>query len=145
MALLQDEVWILLCVKWALCHAISLLVFVTLRTFLCCILEMRAKLLFWWPLLKPHIHTLHSSSWSVNDGTFSSIQIADSLSVGTAPSNGYNRGPNKMEQQTPTLPPPKSRMKPRKSQNAPFSYPWFGGGGWRGGGVQISHLFCPRL
>ena len=52
----------------------------------------------------------------------------------------YNLGQNKMEQQTPI--PPKSRMKPRKSQNAPFSHPWFGG---EGGGVQISHLFCPRL
>ena len=37
---------------------------------------------------------------------------------------------------------PKSRMKPRKSQKAPFSHPLFGGGG---GGVQIFHLFCPRL
>ena len=38
----------------------------------------------------------------------------------------YNFGQNKMEQQTPI--PPKSRMKPRKSQNAPFSHPWFRGG-----------------
>ena len=26
-------------------------------------------------------------------------------------------------------PPPKSRMKPRESQNEPFSFPWLGGGG----------------
>ena len=37
--------------------------------------------------------------------------------------------------------PPNSRMKPRKSQNAPFSHPWFVGRV----GVQIFHLFCPRL
>ena len=36
-------------------------------------------------------------------------------------------GQNKMEQQTPIS--PKSRMKPRRSQNAPFSHPWFGGWG----------------
>ena len=39
----------------------------------------------------------------------------------------YYLGRNKMEQQTPI--PPKSRMKSRKSQNAPFSHPWFGGEG----------------
>ena len=39
---------------------------------------------------------------------------------------------------------PKSRMKPRKSQKAPFSYPLFGEGGG-GGAVHISYLFCPRL
>ena len=53
----------------------------------------------------------------------------------------YNLGKNKVEQQTPIPPPlptPKARMKPRKSQNAPFSHPWFGG-------FQISHLFYPRL
>ena len=38
----------------------------------------------------------------------------------------YSLGQNKMEQQTPIS--PKSRMKQRKSQNAPFSHPWFGGG-----------------
>ena len=40
---------------------------------------------------------------------------------------------------------PKSRMKPRKSQKAPFSYPLFGEGGGGGGAVHISYLFCPRL
>ena len=38
-----------------------------------------------------------------------------------------NPGQNKMKQLTPI--PPKSRMKPRKSQNAPFSHSWFGGRG----------------
>ena len=33
----------------------------------------------------------------------------------------YNLGQSKFEQQTPI--PPKSKMKPRKSQNAPFSHP----------------------
>ena len=49
-----------------------------------------------------------------------------------------NLGQNKKEQQTPIS--PKSRMKPHKSQNAPFPHPWFGGRR-----VQIFHLFCPRL
>lgn len=53
-----------------------------------------------------------------------------------------NLGHDKMEQQTPH-PPSKSRMKPRTSQNALFSHPCFGGEG--GGGVQIFHLFYPRL
>ena len=35
---------------------------------------------------------------------------------------------------------PNSRMKPRKSQNAPISHHR---GGEGGGGVQIFHLFCP--
>ena len=36
----------------------------------------------------------------------------------------------KWNSKPPTLP-PKSRMKPRKSQKAPFSHPWFGGRGFR--------------
>ena len=43
--------------------------------------------------------------------------------------NTYNLGQCKMEQQTPILPPPKSRMKQYKSQNAPFSHPKFEGRG----------------
>ena len=50
-----------------------------------------------------------------------------------------NLGQNKKEQQTPIS--PKSRIKPCKSQNVPFPHPWFG----VVGGVQIFHLFCPRL
>ena len=41
----------------------------------------------------------------------------------------YNLGQNKMEQRTPI--PAKSRMKLHKSQNAPFSHPWFGGRGYK--------------
>ena len=48
----------------------------------------------------------------------------------------YNLGRNKMEQQTPI--PPKSRMKSRKSQNAPFSHLWFGG---EGGGLRFFIYF----
>ena len=43
---------------------------------------------------------------------------------------------------SPPPPPCKSRMKQHKSQNAPISHPWLGGGRE---GVQIFHLFCPRL
>ena len=41
-----------------------------------------------------------------------------------------NLGQNKMKQRTPI--PAKSRMKLHKRQNAPFSHPWFRGGGGRG-------------
>lgn len=43
----------------------------------------------------------------------------------------------KMAQQSPIPPPPKSRIKPHKSQNAPFSYSCcWGGGGVRKGGIN---------
>ena len=52
----------------------------------------------------------------------------DQLSLAIAfrqlePGTGYNLGQDKMEKQTPIFPStPKSRMKPRKSQNTPFSH-----------------------
>ena len=51
----------------------------------------------------------------------------------------YNLGQNKMEQQTPI--PPKSRMKAREGQKRAI----FPSLIWGGGGVEVFHLFCPRL
>ena len=55
--------------------------------------------------------------------------------------SNYNLEQNKMEQQRPV--PPNSRMKPRKAKTRHFPIlSWFWG---EGTGVQIFHLFCPRL
>ena len=62
---------------------------------------------------------------------FARVVISLFLSRNISELKNYNLGLNKMEQETPH--PPKSRMKPCESQNAPFSQPWFGGMGDQAG------------
>ena len=54
----------------------------------------------------------------------------------------YNLGQNKMEQQANRTPPPKSRIKLRKSENVLFSYPRSGVG--EEDRYKFPFLFCPR-
>ena len=45
----------------------------------------------------------------------------------------------------PSPPTPKSRMKQCKSQNAPFSHPWFKGRGWEGDGGTNFPSFLSKI
>ena len=56
-------------------------------------------------------------------------QFSGPDSVDSKPGTGYNRGQNKMEQQTPHPPPKNSRMKPREGQKRAISPFLIGGGG----------------
>ena len=69
------------------------------------------------------------------EAKFRSVLISNSLLLGLSKLD-YNLEQNKVEQQTPI--PPKSRMKLWKSQNMPFSHPWF----WVGaeGGINFTSI-----
>ena len=64
------------------------------------------------------------------------------FSFGFTCSSNYHLGKNKVEHRSPflrtLLPPPQIKGEDHKSQNEPFSYPWFGG--WGGGGTNFQSI-----